>query len=159
MGSGKTTFGRWLADRCKMEFCDTDAYIENKQGCTVKEIFAAQGEMCFRDMETQALRELCESPDGMVIAAGGGLPVREENRSLLGQLGYVVYLETSQDELVRRLSSDNTRPLLAGGGLREKIRDLMAAREGIYRETADIILNTDRCTFEQMYKNVAGAFR
>ena len=83
-----------------MEFLDTDEYIENKYNKLIKDIFRDSGEETFRDMETQAIKELAQVCDNCVISVGGGLPVREVNRSLLKELGIVVYLEASVDELV-----------------------------------------------------------
>jgi shikimate kinase len=150
MGCGKTTFGKWMAHSRKMTFCDTDEYIEKKQNRQIKDIFAEDGEEFFRKLETETLRELTSSLNHCVIAVGGGLPVREENRKLLKELGTVVYLQTSVDELVRRLKSDTKRPLLAGGDLRAKILELMEKRENIYKALADVIIDTEHKTFEQI---------
>jgi len=157
MGSGKTTFGKWITRNHNMEFLDTDEYIENKYNKLIKDIFRDSGEETFRDMETQAIKELAQVCDNCVISVGGGLPVRAVNRSLLKELGIVVYLEASVDELVKRLSKDTSRPLLAGGNLREKIESLMAAREALYKEAADIIVKTDDRRFEDMYTEVVTA--
>lgn len=156
MGSGKTTFGRWISRNKGYGLCDTDEYIEKKQGRKIKDIFASDGESAFRDMETQTVRDLCTILTHTVISVGGGLPVREENRKLLHGLGTVVYLRTSKDELARRLYSDKDRPLLAGGSLEEKIESLMAAREEIYIGVSDVIVDTDKMTFEEMFQVIAG---
>ena len=157
MGSGKTTFGKWITRNHNMEFLDTDEYIENKYNKLIKDIFRDSGEETFRDMETQAIKELAQVCDNCVISVGGGLPVRAVNRSLLKELGIVVYLEASVDELVKRLSKDTSRPLLAGGNLREKIESLMAAREALYKDAADVIVKTDGRRFEDMYADVVTA--
>ena len=147
MGSGKTTFGRWITRTHNMEFLDTDEYIENKYNKLIKDIFRDSGEETFRDMETQAIKELAQVCDNCVISVGGGLPVREVNRSL----------EASVDELVKRLSKDTSRPLLAGGNLREKIESLMTAREALYKDAADVIVKTDGRRFEDMYADIVSA--
>ena len=157
MGSGKTTFGRWITRTHNMEFLDTDEYIENKYNKLIKDIFRDSGEETFRDMETQAIKELAQVCDNCVISVGGGLPVREVNRSLIKELGIVVYLEASVDELVKRLSKDTSRPLLAGGNLREKIESLMTAREALYKDAADVIVKTDGRRFEDMYADIVSA--
>ena len=108
-------------------------------------------------METQAIKELAQVCDNCVITVGGGLPVRAVNRSLLKELGIVVYLEASVDELVKRLSKDTSRPLLAGGNLREKIESLMTAREALYKDAADVIVKTDGRRFEDMYADIVSA--
>lgn len=155
MGSGKTTFGKWLAGGWNIGFCDTDELIETKEGRTINDIFASEGEEYFRTLETEMIRALIEeradrTAESVVISVGGGLPVRPINRELMHKLGICVYLRTSKEELVRRLQSDTTRPLLAGGKLEEKIESLMAARKDIYESVADVILDTDSMSFEAM---------
>ncbi|MDO5403214.1 MAG: shikimate kinase [Eubacteriales bacterium] len=157
MGSGKTTFGRWLKINKKYGFCDTDQYIEKQQQKKIKEIFADDGEKAFRDMETQALKELIGTLENTVISVGGGLPVRKENTRLLKELGTVVYLKTSAEVLLKRLKSDKDRPLLAGGNIKEKIESLMQAREDIYLAAADIVIDTDNLSFEEMFNIIKGA--
>lgn len=133
MGCGKSTIGRILAEKRGQELLDTDRYIEQKQGRSISDIFATQGEEVFRDMETEALRELIQKQEPMVIALGGGLPIGgnlygeepvrqrallrgERNRELLAELGYVFYLKITPEEVYRRLKGDTTRPLLQTGG-------------------------------------------
>ena len=128
---------------------DTDEYIENKYNKLIKDIFRDSGEEAFRDMETQTIKELAQVCDNCVISVGGGLPVREVNRSFLKELGIVVYLEASVDELVKRLSKDTSRPLLGGGNLRE--------REALYKDAADVIVKTDGRRFEDMYADIVSA--
>ena len=107
MGSGKTTFGKWIAANKKMEFVDTDELIEKENGITISDIFASKGEVYFRNLETEMLNKLLErDTQNCVISVGGGLPVKEENRELLSQLGTVVYLWADADELVKRLIQD-----------------------------------------------------
>ncbi len=161
MGCGKTTFGKWLSDRQQMNFIDTDEMIEKIEGRSINEIFAANGEEYFRDLETQMLKLLLGTPKSeyrlnksTVISVGGGLPVRKENRELLHKLGRVIFLDTSVDELVRRLSGDNTRPLLKGEDLRAKIENLMEKRLDIYDDTADYIVSTDNKNLNEIYMDI-----
>lgn len=154
MGCGKTTFGKWITNNYNMEFIDTDEYIESKEQRKISDIFASEGEEFFRKLETQAIKDLSDSVNNTVISVGGGLPVRECNREILKKLGKVVYLETSIDELERRLKNDTKRPLLAGGNVREKIESLMRAREDIYISVADCIVKTDNKSFKQMYEEI-----
>lgn len=157
MGSGKTTFGKWISEKHGMKFIDTDEYIENKQGRLIKDIFRESGEEVFRDMETAAVRELIDNTTNTVVSVGGGLPLREINRKLLRQLGCVVFLDTSVDELVRRLDKDTSRPLLAGGDVRQKIESLMQARMEYYKEAADLIVTTTNNSFTDMYNTIVSA--
>lgn len=161
MGCGKTTFGKWLSDRQQMDFVDTDKFIEELEGRRIKDIFAEEGEEYFRRLETRVLRmflgeegekqRLCKST---VISVGGGLPVREENRELLHKLGRVIFLDTSVDELERRLAGDKERPLLKGGELRKRIESLMDERLDIYDDTADIIVRTDNRTMNRIFEDI-----
>lgn len=155
MGSGKTTFGKWIAANKKMEFVDTDELIEKENGITISDIFASKGEVYFRNLETDMLNKLLErDTQNCVISVGGGLPVKEENRALLSQLGTVVYLWADADELVKRLSGDNTRPLLAGGNLKERINTLMDARKEIYDSVSDIKIDTKDIAFNDMFSQM-----
>lgn len=143
MGAGKTTIGRKLAKTLSWEFIDTDEWIEKEQGKKISDIFAESGETAFRDMETELLKNLQERDGHFVLSIGGGMPVREENRALLQSLGTVVYLKTSKEEIIKRVSGAKNRPLLQGGALEEKVTALMNARESIYKETAQVEVVTD----------------
>lgn len=143
MGAGKTTVGKELAKALFCEFIDTDECIEKEQGRKILNIFENDGETFFRNLETDLLKRLQKSENAFVLSVGGGMPMRVENRSLLRSIGTVIYLKTSKEEIIRRVSEDTTRPLLQGGTLEEKVTALMEAREQIYLETADKIIHTD----------------
>lgn len=155
MGAGKTTIGKCLAKELGCELIDTDEWIEREQGRKISDIFSQDGEAAFRDMETCLLRQLQQRTEPFVLSIGGGMPVREENRALLRSLGTVIYLKTSKEELLRRLSGDKKRPLLQGGSMEEKITSLMSAREQIYRETAHEEIVTDGKNVYEIVKNLA----
>lgn len=157
MGAGKTTVGKKLATALSCEFIDTDAYIEKEQGRKISDIFAKDGEQAFRDMETDFLKHLQHSEETFVLSIGGGMPVREENRTLLRNLGTVIYLKTSKEEIIRRVSGDKNRPLLQGGDLEEKVTFLMHGREHIYMETAHREVLTDGKNPEKLVKEIMGA--
>ena len=151
MGSGKSSLGRYISGQ-GYRLIETDGYIEDKLGRAVSDIFAVEGEEYFRSLETRTLEELLESgAQNCVIAVGGGLPVREVNRTLMHRLGTVIYLRAQPTTLEFRLSGDKRRPLLRGGKLRERIDSLMAERKDIYESAADIIIDTDGFTFEEIY--------
>ncbi len=118
-----------------------------------------KGEAYFRDLETETVRKLLDDSREMVISVGGGLPVRDINRTLMKQLGQVVYLEASQQELVRRLKGDNTRPLLQGGGLEARIRELMDKREALYLDAATIVVKTDGKSPAQIAREISGMIK
>ena len=157
MGAGKTTVGKCLAKALNCEFIDTDEQIEKEQGRKITDIFAEDGEKTFRDMETDFLKRLQKREGQFVLSIGGGMPVREENRALLRNLGNVVYLKTSKEEIIRRVSGDRNRPLLQGDALEEKVTALMNAREEIYTETAHAAVLTDGNRPEELIKKIMGA--
>lgn len=159
MGSGKSTLGIRLSYRLQYILEDTDKLIETKAGMTISEIFAREGEEAFRQMETQLLQQLVEKKGRRVYSVGGGTPVRAVNRPLLKKLGTVVYLRTRPETVYERLKNDTTRPLLQGEDPLGKIRSLMAERESAYAETADVILDVDEMTTDQVVESIMGNIR
>jgi len=157
MGSGKTTLGKELANSLGFSFVDTDEYIENKYNRIIKDIFANEGEEYFRDMETEAIEELSKK-DSMVIALGGGLPVREVTREILKKTGKVIYLKAKVSTLCDRLKNDTNRPLLMNVSLEDRINELMNKRGSIYEEVADYTVNTDDKTIEQVVKEMEAIY-
>ena len=156
MGSGKSSVGEALARECNMTFLDTDAWIEKNNQVTISEIFAIKGENYFRKLETKCLEELLmeDNKKGMVISVGGGLPVREENRKLLKQLGKVWYLKATEETIYQRLKTDTTRPLLQGDNPRVKIKDLMSSREDKYLAAANYVVLVDDKTILQIVDEI-----
>ena len=142
MGSGKTTVGKKLAKRLGYLFIDTDREIEKEQGCSITEIFKYGGEECFRDLETDILQKL-QTKQNHVIATGGGMVLRNENRSLMQSLGTRVYLKVELQELMRRLKKDKKRPLLQKSKPEEHILEMLQQRKSIYEEAECIIDTTD----------------
>ncbi len=159
MGSGKSTMGIRLSYRLQYILEDTDKLIETKAGMTISEIFAREGEEAFRQMETQLLQQLVEKKGRRVYSVGGGTPVRAVNRPLLKKLGTVVYLRTRPETVYERLKNDTTRPLLQGEDPLGKIRSLMAERESAYAETADVILDVDEMTTDQVVESIMCSIR
>ncbi|MDE5950209.1 MAG: shikimate kinase, partial [Acetatifactor sp.] len=159
MGSGKSTMGIRLSYRLQYILEDTDKLIETKAGMTISEIFAREGEEAFRQMETQLLQQLVEKKGRRVYSVGGGTPVRAVNRPLLKKLGTVVYLRTRPETVYERLKNDTTRPLLQGEDPLGKIRSLMAERESAYAEAADVILDVDEMTTDQVLESIMGNIR
>ena len=143
MGSGKTTVGRIVAKKLGYEFFDTDKYIEQKEGMTITEIFAEKGEPYFRSLELDVAKEISQS-ENKVIGTGGGMVKNDEIMSLLKANGVVIYLKASAGKIAHNLRNDNSRPLLAGGDKFEKIKALLSEREHLYKNAADILINTDR---------------
>lgn len=140
MGCGKTTVGRTLAEKLGYTLLDVDAYIEEKAGYSIKRIFADKGEEYFRQLETDTLKVLNGSLTHTVISTGGGLPMRSENVDELRKLGSIIYLDVSEEEVIRRLAGDQTRPLLQGENAAQKVHDLMSVRQPVYEAAADQII-------------------
>lgn len=143
MGAGKSTIGRLLAANLHLPFQDSDRIIEERAGADIPWIFDVEGEEGFRTRETAVLRDLLQE-SSMVLATGGGIVIRPENRQLLREVGTVFYLTASINQLVDRTSKDRKRPLLQVDNPRQKIIDLVNLRDPMYREVADHIINTER---------------
>ena len=143
MGAGKTTIGRVLANLLKKQFIDLDSEIEHRCGADIPWIFDVEGETGFRDREAAVLADLCDRSD-MVVATGGGAVLRTENRKLLQESGYVIYLQVSAQELYERTRTDTNRPLLQVANRREVIDRLLSEREHLYREVADLSYTGNR---------------
>ncbi|MFC5694096.1 shikimate kinase AroK [Pseudomonas sp. GCM10022186] len=142
MGAGKSTIGRLLAKELRLPFKDSDKEIEQRTGADIPWIFDVEGEQGFRDREQSMIEELC-GHDGVVLATGGGAVLRPANRQALRGGGRVVYLHTSVEQQIERTSRDRNRPLLRSVNPGQVLRDLMAIRDPLYREIADIIIETD----------------
>ncbi len=143
MGAGKSTIGRVLAAELHLSFRDSDKVIEDRTGADIPWIFDMEGEEGFRDRESAVLDELSKGQD-VVIATGGGIILRTQNREVMKSSGYVCYLTASIEQLVERTARDKKRPLLQVENPRQKIIDLVALRDPLYREAADFVINTDR---------------
>ncbi|MEO4048514.1 shikimate kinase AroK [Pseudomonas sp. CAU 1711] len=142
MGAGKSTIGRLLAKELKLPFKDSDKEIEQRTGADIPWIFDVEGEQGFREREQAMIAELCLQ-DGVVIATGGGVVLRPENRQALRAGGRVVYLHASVEQQLERTSRDRNRPLLRNAEPGKVLCNLMEIRDPLYREIADIVIETD----------------
>ncbi|MGX1019383.1 shikimate kinase [Pseudomonas sp. LAIL14HWK12:I11] len=142
MGAGKSTIGRLLAKELRLLFKDSDKEIELRCGANIPWIFDKEGEPGFRDREQAMIAELC-GLDGVVLATGGGAVMRDANRQALRQGGRVIYLHASVEQQVGRTARDRNRPLLRTANPEATLRALLEARDPLYREIADLVVETD----------------
>ena len=140
MGSGKTSIALALKEKLGWESQDTDELIEQEYQQSIPSIFRERGEQVFRDYETAILKKT--NTRQTVIATGGGIIEREENRAFLKQHGVVVFLDTSWEEIVNRLSDDGSRPIWSNKNTDKK--QLLKERLPKYEEVANIIIHTDQ---------------
>ncbi len=141
MGAGKTTVGRILARKLKLRVVDSDHEIESRCGVKIPVIFELEGERGFRAREAQAIAELT-AEHGIVLASGGGAVLSRANRERLRAHGTVVYLRADPQRLYERVRHDRNRPLLATADPLAKLRELYAERDPLYREVADLVVET-----------------
>lgn len=159
MGAGKSTIGRSLAQRLGRPFTDTDKVVVERTGVPIATIFEIEGEAAFRHREAVALESCAHAETPSVVSTGGGAPLREDNRRLMRETGTVVYLAARLEHLWRRLKNDRTRPLLIADDPRERLAVLLAERDPIYREAADVILETGGQSVSSLVKRAVDALR
>lgn len=158
MGAGKTLIGKKLKEILpELELVDVDEYIENKAKMNISDIFAKYSENFFRDLETEAIKELCDK-ENQIISLGGGAFERKENRKMLNNNGKTIYLRATAQLLFDRIKSETHRPLLQRGFGVEKVQEILSKRAQNY-EKASIIIDTDGKTpyniIEEIQKRIA----
>jgi shikimate kinase len=139
MGAGKTTVGRQLARRLGRRFFDSDHEIVERTGVLIPTIFEIEGEEGFRRRESQTIAEL-SGVDNIVLATGGGAVLNPENRRILHETGWCVYLNVPPVLLYERTKHDRNRPLLQVENPLAKLEELYAARDPLYREAAHFVV-------------------
>jgi shikimate kinase len=158
MGAGKTTAGRLLARRLKRTFLDSDHEIERRCGVKVPLIFEIEGEPGFRQREAGVLAELTALED-VVLATGGGAVLAEANRRHLAARGTVIYLHAPPAALYERVRQDRNRPLLATADPQARLAELYAERDPLYREIADIVVDTGRQSVQNLARQLLTRLR
>jgi shikimate kinase len=153
MGAGKTTAGRLMARRLKREFLDSDHEIERRCGVKVPVIFEIEGEAGFRLREAAVIAELTARED-VVLATGGGAVLDEANRRHLAARGTVIYLHAPPPALYERVRQDRNRPLLATADPQARLQELYAVRDPLYREIADIVVDTGRQSVQSLARQL-----
>ncbi len=151
MGAGKTTIGNQLARSLNLDFIDLDQELERRTGASVSLIFDIEGESGFREREKKLIDELTQR-DRTVLATGGGAVLAADNRQRLSRRGFVVYLKTPLETLVERTRYDTSRPLLHSGDPAATLGEILQAREPLYAEIADLVVDSGKLSVKQVLK-------
>jgi shikimate kinase len=159
-GTGKTTVARLLAQRLDAQWVDTDVEVAKTAGRSIATLFAEAGEQAFRDQEAEVLRSLLSAPY-RIFACGGGVVLREENRKLLAEAGTTILLQARPETIFTRLATDSNsktqRPDLTSGGGLQEIIEVLAARQQLYQQCADIVVDTEKKTTERVADEILAA--
>jgi len=156
MGAGKSAVGRQLARMLHLDFVDSDDEIESRTGVDIPFIFEKEGEEGFRKREARVIDDLSQL-EGIVLATGGGAISNADSRNHLGARGFVVYLYTSVKQQLERTNRGRERPMLENGDRAEVLERLMAERDPLYREIADLVINTDGRRVQTVAKEIQQA--
>lgn len=162
MGCGKTTIGQLLAEKLHYEFVDTDDLIVQNYQQDINTIFHEKGENFFRNLETTTLQNVINNTKNIknngkkyVISTGGGIVLKDENRQLLKQFGYNIYLQTDTNILVQRLITDTQRPLLKNKeNLLDNLQNLYNIRNKFYLEVANLVIQTNNKNIDEIILNI-----
>ena len=153
MGTGKTAVANALAGNYGLNKIDLDAYIEMKEHMSIADIFASQSESVFRDKETKHLRHVIQG-NYQVVSLGGGIVLRSENIEMIKEKGVIVLLTASAETIRDRVKNDKTRPLLGENFDLDYVKDLMKSREELYNSVADVVIDTENKTIDQICKEI-----
>ena len=157
MGAGKSTIGKQLASSLGLEFMDSDQAIKDRTGVDIATIFEYEGEEGFRKRETKVIEELTQL-ENLVLATGGGAVTTPEAANYLASRGFVVYLECSPDQQFERTLHDKNRPLIQTDDPKATLVALMEQREPIYKETADLVVSTEKRSAASVVKDILKYF-
>lgn len=156
MGAGKSTVSRYLKHKLAMDEVDVDSVIVKEENMLIKDIFAQFGEEYFRDCESKAIIKL-QSCRQTIISCGGGAVVREENVANLKKTSRIVLLTASPETVLERVKGSDERPILNGNMNVAFIKELMEKRAELYRKAADVIIETDHKSVEQICEELLKA--
>ena len=155
MGAGKTTVGMELAKKLNYKLIDTDHSIENDQSREIKDIFSEDGELFFRNLETLKLKELI-NVENAIISTGGGIILKNENRSILNNL-FTIYLKADFENIFNRIKQDTSRPLLLTDDQYNTAKDIFKSRQSVY-ESFKIHVRTDNKTPHQVVEEIINLY-
>ena len=158
-GSGKSTVSKQLAKLLHCKVIDSDALIEEYVGCSIAQYFEREGQDAFRDLETQALQEIVQMQESMVLATGGGIILRAANRTLLKERCFVVYLHAEPAQLYVRLKNDRTRPLLQNTDIQAKLDELYSERHVLYAEVAHLQVESTLQSAQVLAEQIAASLQ
>jgi shikimate kinase len=156
MGSGKTTIGKFLAQKLNKKFIDTDEYIETEEKISINEIFSRFGESCFRNLETDIIKKICQA-DNQIISTGGGIVERPKNLDILKKNGIIFYLYAPVEELYQRIKNEKNRPLLNNDAPKWVLEKLLNKREEFY-ELCDVKIDTTGKDIDQIAGEIIEKF-
>lgn len=160
MGCGKSAISRRLGEKLNYPVLDTDDLIEKQEERTISEIFADEGEDYFRGLESRTLAAFIEGTlKKHIVATGGGIVVTEGNADMLKHLGYVIWLDAKPDTVIKRVAESATRPLLQTEDPAETIRRLSAQRRPLYEEVANLRMETDGLSFDEIVTGIIESAR
>jgi len=154
MGAGKTTIGRSLAKKLGLTFVDSDKEIEARTGVSIPTVFEIEGEEGFRKRESQVIADLSVA-SSQIVATGGGVVLRSENRAAMVSSGFVIYLNVPPYTLWERTRNDRNRPLLQVEDPLSKLKELYAQRDPFYREVADLVIDGGRTNTHSLLQLIA----
>ena len=154
MGTGKSSVGISLANYLGYSYLDMDKMIEDKQKCTINDIFANQGEPVFRQIESELLSHLSETRKKSIISTGGGVILREHNIAVMRESGAIILLTAEPETIIERLAGDHSRPLLQGDDKVAKVTALLGSRKEKYMQAADVIVKTDDRSIDNIVSEV-----
>jgi shikimate kinase len=154
MGAGKTVVGKSLASTLGKDYIETDLLVEQRAGKAISDIFAHDGEVAFRELEIEVIRDVARARN-TVLACGGGVVLNWINIARLKDDAVIVYLKASAPVLLRRAASDGTlRPLLVGQDTRQRVRQLLRFRRPLYERAADVTIDTSRLEVGDVVKEI-----
>lgn len=153
MGTGKTTVGRYLSRKLDRKFYDSDQEIEKSTGTNISWIFKIEGEAGFRKRESKII-EILLSKENIVLSTGGGTILSRENRELISNNRFIIYLNSPLDKLYARVSHDKNRPLLGESNNIEEMRKIFREREPYYRSLANMIINTNKLSVKRIVNKI-----